>query len=56
MKRKSGVVGLKTIWMGRDGRTVDSSHDKVVVGDGGMVLKVALTVKQRGAARETRVC
>ena len=42
--------------MGRDGRTVDSSHDKVVVGDGGMVLKVALTVKQRGAARETQVC
>ena len=56
MKRKSGVVGLKTIWMGHNGRTVDSSHDKVVVGDGGMVLKVALTVKQRGAARETRVC
>ena len=54
MKRKSGVVGLKTIWMSRDGRTVDGSHDEV--GDGGMVLRVALTVKQREVARETRVC
>ena len=47
-------MGLKTIWMGHDGRTVDGSHDKV--GDGGMVLRVALTVKQREVARETRVC
>ena len=35
-------MGLKTIWMGHDGRTVDGSHDEVVVGDGGMVLRVAL--------------
>ena len=28
------VVGLKTIWMGHDGRTLDGSHDEVVVGMG----------------------